>query len=125
MEADLRQFFGVDYRDRWRHDDDGLPRLTLRQIAVYVFRRPVPGGAVEEALVGFNPVPRLEVLVDELRRNYIAVHSKKGAHPPEPHPDRVKRTKAQQASDEARAATRRVLAAERRERRRLQLEGHG
>lgn len=117
MEADLRQFFHVDYRDRFRRDS-GYPRLTLRQIAIYVYRRPVVGGAVEAALIGFNPVSRHEAITDDLRRTLIAVHQRQGAPPPSPHPDRLRRTNAQKAADTARAE----LARERRQRRQRQLE---
>lgn len=32
VESDLGQFWNLDYRDRWRRDDVGRRRLTLRQI---------------------------------------------------------------------------------------------
>ena len=32
VESDLDRFWSLDYRDRWRFDDDGRRRLTLRQI---------------------------------------------------------------------------------------------
>lgn len=32
VESDLQRFWGIDYRDRWRFDDAGRRRLTLRQI---------------------------------------------------------------------------------------------
>ena len=34
VESDLHRFWGIDYRDRWRFDDTGARRLTLRQISV-------------------------------------------------------------------------------------------
>lgn len=36
MESDLRRFYGVRYSDRWRFDEDGTRRLTLREIWVYI-----------------------------------------------------------------------------------------
>lgn len=32
VESDLNRFWNLDYRDRWRFDDTGARRLTLRQI---------------------------------------------------------------------------------------------
>jgi hypothetical protein len=32
MEADLSRYHRIDLRDLWRTDDDGNPRLTLRQV---------------------------------------------------------------------------------------------
>ncbi|AMS03654.1 tail assembly chaperone [Gordonia phage Mulch] len=40
IEADLSRFHGIDYRDRWRRDPDGVRRLTLRMIYVRVLRLP-------------------------------------------------------------------------------------
>lgn len=51
MEADLRRFYGVDYRDRWRTDDTGRARLTLRQLGVYLAHLP-PDAAVVRAVNG-------------------------------------------------------------------------
>ncbi|WP_109413164.1 hypothetical protein [Mycobacteroides chelonae] len=36
VEADLSTFHHIDYRDRWRRDDEGIRRLTLRMIHVRV-----------------------------------------------------------------------------------------
>ena len=41
MEADLARFYGLDYRDRWRPDTTGLPRLTWRRLAVLIRQLPV------------------------------------------------------------------------------------
>lgn len=32
IESDLHRFWGIDYRDRWRFDENGCRRLTLRQV---------------------------------------------------------------------------------------------
>lgn len=61
------------------------------------------GGFVEEALVGFVPMPRGEALVDDLRRTVIALQQKKGAPFPEPHPDRVRLTNGERAVEDERA----------------------
>lgn len=42
---------GVDYRDRWRFDENGNRKLTLRRIGVLVRRLP-PNSAVAVALGG-------------------------------------------------------------------------
>lgn len=40
VESDLSQFHHIDYRDRWRRDQDGVRRLTLRMIYVRVVLLP-------------------------------------------------------------------------------------
>lgn len=40
VEADLSRFYHIDYRDRWRFDDEGRRLLTLRMIAVRVKHLP-------------------------------------------------------------------------------------
>lgn len=54
MEADLQRFYGVDYRDRWRLDDRGRPRLTLRRLCVLVEHLP-PEAAVSRAAREHEP----------------------------------------------------------------------
>lgn len=49
VEADLQMHCGVDYRDRWRRDEHGRRRLTLRRIAVLVRALP-PSSTVATAL---------------------------------------------------------------------------
>lgn len=34
VEADLARYYRIDYRDRWRFDEDGNRKLTLRMIKV-------------------------------------------------------------------------------------------
>lgn len=50
MEADLQRFYGVDYRDRWRPDEHGRPRLTLRRLHVLVAH--LPPDSATAAVVG-------------------------------------------------------------------------
>ena len=40
VESDLNRFWQLDYRDRWRFDDDGRRKLTLRQIYARVSHLP-------------------------------------------------------------------------------------
>ena len=71
--------------------------LTLRRIHVLVVKHMRAGGFVEEALVGFVPVTRLEGMTDDLRRTLVALKQKKGSPFPEPHPDRVRLSNGQRA----------------------------
>ena len=74
VEADLSQYYHLDYRDRWRFDSDGHRRLTLRMISVRVGHLP-SDSATSVALGG--PGWRLE--------HYLAAHLY-GAMAGEPHP---------------------------------------
>lgn len=49
VEADLSRYHGIDYRDRWRYDEHGRRRLTLRMILVRTRAFP-PDSAVGRAL---------------------------------------------------------------------------
>lgn len=40
VESDLARFWHVDYRDRWRFDEDGRRKLTLRQINARISHLP-------------------------------------------------------------------------------------
>src|SRR5690606_27068527 len=40
VEADLQRFYGIDDRDRWRPDEHGRPRLTLRRLWVLISHLP-------------------------------------------------------------------------------------
>lgn len=40
VEADLSQYHHIDYRDRWRFDEAGTRRLTLRRIVVLLRHLP-------------------------------------------------------------------------------------
>lgn len=40
MEADLSRYHQIDYRDRWRFDEHGRRRLTLRMIWVRIIHLP-------------------------------------------------------------------------------------
>ncbi len=65
MEADLSRYYGIDYRDRWRLDEHGHPRLTLRMILVRL--RHLPGdSATAIATKGEPEWTRLEVLITDL-----------------------------------------------------------
>lgn len=116
VEADLQAHYGIDYRDRFRTDPaTGRPLLTLRRLCSLVTRIPVHESRVAQAELGYMPWSREAQMIDELRRTQLATH---GVKNPKPHPDRVRRTPA----DEARIASRRRLAQERMARRQRQLE---
>lgn len=51
VEADLDRYYQRDYRDRWRFDDAGRRKLTLRMILVRIRHLP-PDSAVSIALGG-------------------------------------------------------------------------
>lgn len=87
MEADLQRFYGVDYRDRWRDDEHGRPRLTLRRLAVLVTHLP-PDSAVGRHERDGKAHWSLEAhLLDDVRTTFAAAWSEKG-HTPKPHPER-------------------------------------
>ena len=116
VEADLQAHYGIDYRDRFRVDPvTGRPILTLRRLCSLVSRIPAHQSRVAQAELGFMPWSREAQMLDEVRRTQLATH---GVKNPKPHPDRVRRTPA----DDAAIARRRRLAQERMARRQRQLE---
>lgn len=40
MESDLSRFHHIDYRDRWRFDENGCRKLTIRMIGVRITKLP-------------------------------------------------------------------------------------
>lgn len=80
MEADLRRFYSVDYRDRWRGG------LTLRQLSNLVQHLPPESATAALAREGL-PYWSIEAhLLDDLRM--VEVGTKK--NPAKPHPLRPK-----------------------------------
>lgn len=66
MEADLARYYQTDIRDRWRTDEHGRPRLTLRMIAVRIRHLP-PDSATATALNDGEQVwARRDVLTADL-----------------------------------------------------------
>lgn len=118
MEADLARFYGVDYRDRWRRDEDGRRRLTLRRLHVLVTHLPLE--SVTVALVKGTPWTRTEHLLDDLRMTVELTIPKKKRTKPKPHPDRkstkhvdpARRRKLQSARARARERRRKIDAGE-------------
>ena len=54
MEGDLRRYHGIRYSDRWRFDENGSRRLTLREI--WVLMQDLPGDSrVVKHLNGGRP----------------------------------------------------------------------
>lgn len=105
MEADLRRFYGVDYRDRWRGG------LSLRLIHNLVSHLPLDS-ATATAIRG-GPHWSLEAhLLDDVRM--VLTHTKD--RPAKPHPLRVApaRTSAPSPERRRRLAEARARARERR-----------
>jgi len=75
VEADLQQYYGIDYRDRWRGD------LTLRRIFVLVNHLPLDSSTFAE---GGQRWGWTDHLVDDLR----IVMSSSEKQKSEPHPAR-------------------------------------
>lgn len=111
MEADLQRYYGIDYRDRWRRDDQGRRVLTLRRIGVLVRNLPLDSAAVRATNDGETPWSIEQTLLADL------FHVTAGqAHPLRPKPpepvERVKaRTEAQERLALRRGAVERGLIA--------------
>lgn len=90
IEADLQRFYRVDYRDRWRSDERGLPRLTLRRIRVLVKHLPADAACVEVLNDGKQVWSRTDQLLDEIRRRLDRLG---GVKRPKADPSRPRRTR--------------------------------
>lgn len=82
MEASLQAHYGIDYRDRWRRDEHGRRRLTLRRIGVLVRHLP-PDSAVALATGGAG-----WTVTDYLISDVFHAHAGK-AHPARPKPSKI------------------------------------
>lgn len=109
----MSRYHHLDYRDRWRFDEHGRRRLTLRMIAVRVQSLP-PGSALRTALNGGRPEwGDSEYLLSDL---WQATSGSKKPHPARPAPQPTQPSasspRRRQAIARARrkAAERRVLA---------------
>lgn len=78
MEADLARWYQIDYRDRWRRDENGKPRLTLRRLYVLLRHLP-PDAALVRALGDGQAVWNLEHVI--LAHIWQAVARSKKPHP--------------------------------------------
>ncbi len=78
LEADLQQFYGIDYRDRWT---PGPHRLTLRRLFVLVSQLP---GESRLAQIDHMHWSTEAQLLDEVRMALTGSEK----HPPKPHPQR-------------------------------------
>lgn len=121
MEAELQRFCGVDYRDRWRFDEHGRRRLTLRR----VFRLFQGFPETESRLVWLlvndgQPIwPVTAHIVDDLR---IAMTSDKKRQSP-PHPARFSKKKVRSGWGDPKRIRSLMAARQRARARRLQLAG--
>lgn len=78
----MARWYGLDYRDRWRYDADGVRRLTLRMILVRV--RYLPPEAAIARIEDPGVTWRLEHhLLDDLRMIVEAgiTHKRPKVHP--------------------------------------------
>lgn len=66
IESDLDRFWGIDYRDRFRFDDDGRRRLTLRQIYARLVEPPRESRLSIAANNGKEPVSGTAIAVMDL-----------------------------------------------------------
>jgi hypothetical protein len=78
VEADLARWYHVDYRDRWRFDEQGRRRLTLRRICVLVRHLPAESAL---AVIARDGQPAWE-----LRDVLLATIWQAAAHSQKPHP---------------------------------------
>lgn len=80
MESDLSRYHQIDYRDRWRYDDNGVRKLTLRMIAVRIRHLPADSSiAIARGGSGW-------LIGDYLLADLF--HATSGrAHPANPRPD--------------------------------------
>jgi hypothetical protein len=114
VEADLQRFYGIDYRDRWRFDENGARRLTLRRIFVLVQHLP-PESAIADLARDGKPHWSIEAqLLDDLRVSLTGSKDR----PSRPHPARPKPSTQPRETPERR---RKLAAARRRARERRRL----
>ncbi|MGW6699643.1 hypothetical protein [Nocardia sp. NPDC055049] len=97
VESDLRRWHGVRYSDRWRFDEDGQRRLTLREIWVLI--QYLPG---DSALILKDRKGARWGVTDYLLSDVFTALTGK------PHPSRPKSVKQQAANAQRAAAVRRV-----------------
>ncbi len=103
LEADLQEFYGVDYRDRWVA---GPHRLTLRRLFVLVSQLPGRSRLAQLEQMFWSTEAQL---IDDVR---MALTGSK-EHPPKPHPQRPTGKKRQMRHDPARMADARRRSRER------------
>ena len=116
VEADLSQYHHVRYTDRWRFDDQGQRRLTLREIAVRLYDLP-ERSQVRRLYTGGDPQWGI---TDYLLADMIHVWTGK-AHPARPDPAKVHKTSA--GEKQRREQVRRKRIAQREARKRRQVAG--
>lgn len=102
LEADLRREYGVDLRDRWRHDKKGRRKLTLRQLASYVSG--LPPDSLTAQKLGGDGLTRADLLLMDLYGAFVG----------KPHPARPQQSSNKASSpkraERLRAAKRRAAA---------------
>jgi hypothetical protein len=109
LEADLQRYYQVDLRDRWRFDEHGCRRLTLRRLGALVAGLP-PESRVARAVGG-----------DGLTTDHILLMDVFHASANKPHPARpsgtsgthqgLERQQRLRAAKRRRAARQRAIAA--------------
>lgn len=93
LEADLSQYHGIRYTDRWRYDERGVPLLTLREIWVRIQQLPP---TAELVLIANDGRPRWTD-TDYLLSDIVHVLSGK-QHPARPKPRKKNRETAHRAA---------------------------
>jgi hypothetical protein len=97
LEADLSQYHGIRYTDRWRYDDRGVPLLTLREIWVRIQQLPPTAELVLLANEGRPRWSDTEYLLSDV------VHVLSGKpHPARPKPRKPDRENPRRAALRAR-----------------------
>lgn len=92
VESDLNRLWDLDYRDRFRFDNDGNRRLTLRQIGVRVTNLPMDASLAAKLHGGKAPLTRTDLLLMDLHRDFTGV-----VHPERPlSPEQVEKVVAEQ-----------------------------
>ncbi len=87
MEADLQQFYGIDYRDRWHPDP--RQRLTLRRLCMLILRHPpLDGWVVRKIRDGRSFWHLANHQLDDLRLTMESLMTDPKKHRPKPDPDR-------------------------------------
>ncbi|CAM3433183.1 hypothetical protein [Tsukamurella hominis] len=66
MESDLSRYHGIDYRDRWRFDENGCRRLTIRMIGVRITTLPADSALNKKFRDGATPWTLTDHLLADL-----------------------------------------------------------
>jgi hypothetical protein len=96
VEVDLSRYHQIDYRDRWRFDENGARKLTLRMIAVRVKHLPADS-ATAKATGGTGWTLTDHLLADVFHATGGNPHPWKPKQAKGSDPERAKRVRAAKA----------------------------